>query len=51
MISVLKPTAIIIYGSANYECLRSLQKQGIKIIQFDSETSKAFAKGARYEQN
>lgn len=42
LIKSLKPTTIIIYGSSNYPCFEKLQKQGIKVIQFESKTSLDF---------
>ena len=47
MVRVLKPHTIIVYGSANYECFRILEKQGIKIIAYPGSTSKAFAGRAK----
>ena len=44
MIKVLKPTAILIYGSANYPCFEKLKNLGIKIIQFESKTSQDFSR-------
>lgn len=38
----LSPHTIIVYGSANYECFEKLKEQGIKIIDFPSQTAKAF---------
>lgn len=51
MIVRLKPTAIIVYGSSNYDCFEKARGIGIEIYQFDSDTSAAFAKGAVHEQN
>ena len=45
----LKPAAVIVYGSANYKCFKELANRGIRIIQFDSEASRAYAKGAKHE--
>ena len=42
MVRALKPTAIIVYGSANYGCLKQLESLGVGILQFDSDTSSAF---------
>ena len=44
MVERLKPHTIVIYGSANYECFKTLPKRGIRIISFPSDTSLAFAK-------
>ncbi|MCM1578390.1 MAG: DUF4417 domain-containing protein [Ruminococcus sp.] len=43
MVRVLNPHTIIVYGSANYPCFRELEKQGIKIVSYQSKTAKAFA--------
>lgn len=43
MINVLSPHTIIVYGSANYECFKVLEKKGITIISYPSRTSKVFA--------
>lgn len=51
MIDVLKPKAIVVYGSANYECFRCAVERGIEVIQFESETAKAFAKVVKNEQD
>ena len=40
MTRVLRPRAIIVYGSGNYECLRALKGEGIDIIPFDSKTNR-----------
>ncbi|MDO4851185.1 MAG: DUF4417 domain-containing protein [Actinomycetota bacterium] len=42
MVKVLRPTVIVVYGSANYECLKQLETLGVEVLQFDSETSCAF---------
>lgn len=42
LIKQLQPHTIIVYGSANYSCFKQLEKQGINIIAFSSETAKAF---------
>ena len=46
MIQALKPTVVIVYGSARPEALRLLEDHGIKVVQFDSDMSKAFKKEA-----
>ena len=38
----LKPHTIIAYGSAKYECFEKLKEKGIKIIDFPSQTARAF---------
>ena len=47
MVRVLQPYTIIVYGSANYQCFRKLEKQGIKIIAYSGKTTKAFSGVAR----
>lgn len=42
MVKRLSPHTIIVYGSANYECFKKSKEQGIKIIDFPSQTAKAF---------
>ena len=42
MIKRLKPHTIIIYGSAKYDCFEKLKEQGVIIIDFPSQTAKAF---------
>ena len=42
MVELINPHTIIVYGSSNYECFKKLEKMGIRIITFPSETSKAF---------
>lgn len=39
MVKVLKPYAIIVYGSAKYSCFETLKRFGIKIFEFQSRTS------------
>ncbi len=51
MIDVLKPKAIVVYGSANYECFRNTAERGIEVIKFESDTAKAFAKEVGDEQD
>lgn len=46
MLQVLDPTVIIVYGSVRPEALSLLEEHGVKVVQFDSDTSKAFAKEA-----
>ena len=45
MVEKLQPSAIIVYGSDNYAVFNMLRKEGIEIIQFDSEKAQAYAKG------
>ncbi len=42
MIKRLKPHTIIVYGSAKYNCFEKLKERNIKIIEFPSQTAKAF---------
>ena len=49
MIEILKPTVVIVYGSVNYEPIKRLKDLGIEVLQFESEMSKAFDKGASNE--
>ena len=44
MLRVLRPHTVIVYGSANYPPLRLLDEAGIRVIQFDSATSRRFSK-------
>lgn len=46
MVRVLSPHTIIVYGSANYECFKKLEAQGIRIIAFPGSTSIAYARRA-----
>lgn len=43
MIELLAPRAIIVYGSANYDCFKQLSESGIQIISFPSQTNVAFS--------
>ena len=42
MVKTLNPHTIIVYGSAKYDCFEKLKEQGINIIDFPSQTAKAF---------
>ena len=42
LIRVLHPHAIVVYGSANYDCFKKLTEQGILILSFQSQTALAF---------
>ena len=44
MLKILRPYAIIIYGSANYSCFDDAKAQGIQIVDFPSKTAKAFSR-------
>ncbi|MBQ3302154.1 MAG: DUF4417 domain-containing protein, partial [Eggerthellaceae bacterium] len=49
MIEALKPTVVIVYGSANIESIKRLKDLSIKVLQFDSDMSKSFGKRASNE--
>lgn len=40
MVERLCPKTIIVYGSSNYACFDSLRKAGIKVLEYESSTSK-----------
>lgn len=42
MVEILKPHTILVYGSANYACLKVLSGLGIRIIPYTSETNLAY---------
>ena len=42
MVKVLRPTTIIVYGSAEYECFNQLKERGIEIVSYQSKTAMAF---------
>lgn len=43
MMRRLSPHTIIVYGSADYDCLRELKRQGVQIIAYPSKTSMVYA--------
>ncbi len=47
MMSVLCPHTIIIYGSANYSCLKKLEERGVIILAYPSKTNKVFTGRAK----
>jgi len=49
MVDRLHPRVIIVYGSANYPCFKSLAEQGIIIVPFQSKTAKSFERRNDYE--
>jgi len=49
MVADLRPKVIIVYGSANYNCFEDLKSQGVKIVAFPSQTSRAFERRKSYE--
>lgn len=42
MVKRLKPHTIIVYGSPKYDCFEKSKEQGVNIIDFPSQTAKAF---------
>lgn len=42
MVRRLKPHTIVVYGSAKYDCFEKLKEQGIRVIDFPSQTARAF---------
>lgn len=50
MVSIIKPTHIIVYGSANYSFFKKLSQEGIDIIAFPSRKAKFFSKEEKNEQ-
>lgn len=44
MLESVKPKRIVVYGSKNSSVFLGVEKQGIEIIQFESETAMAFSK-------
>lgn len=47
MAEALDPAIVIVYGSANYVPFDLLRERGVRVIQFDSDTAKAFSKEAK----
>lgn len=46
MMKVLSPHTILVYGSANFQCFKELEKKGVTIIAYQSRTDKSFARRA-----
>jgi hypothetical protein len=44
MLDVVAPRRIVVYGSRNSAVFEEAEKRGVKIVQFDTETAKAFKK-------
>lgn len=44
MVEVLRPTTILVYGSANAACFTSLKDKGINVVSYPSATAVAFEK-------
>lgn len=42
MMRVLSPHTIIVYGSANYPCFKTLTAQGVEVVAYSSQTANAF---------
>lgn len=42
LVRVLHPHTIIVYGSANYQCFKKLEEQGIKVVSYPSRTASVF---------
>ena len=49
MIEIIKPKAIIVFGSVHYDFFNDLKKQGLEIINFPSKTSEVFARRKNHE--
>lgn len=49
MVDVLRPHTIIVYGSADYDCFKSLRNQGIHLVSYPSKTCEAFAGRKQHE--
>ena len=49
LVARVQPRAIIVYGSANYDCFRELEERGIRIVAFPGDTSRAFERRCRHE--
>lgn len=47
MVDTLKPEIILVYGSSNYECFDEVRKLGIRIISYESKTSKDFKRSKK----
>ena len=43
MSKTLSPHTIIVCGSANYDCFKRLEDQGVRVVSYPSKTSKAYA--------
>ena len=44
MLDVVAPRRIVVYGSRNSAVFEEAEKRGVEIVQFDTETAKAFKK-------
>lgn len=49
MAEILKPHTILVYGSSKGSCFDKLKEQGIRIVSFQSRTSKVFEGRKRHE--
>jgi len=50
LVNRLKPHTIITYGSANYNCFKKIENRGVKVISYESKTSKAYKRRNKNEQ-
>lgn len=50
MVDLIKPSVILVYGSANYGIFNDLANEGIVIKAYESSTSKAFKRRRNHEQ-
>lgn len=52
MVEVINPHTILIYGSANYDCFKTLSEAGIRIVSYASDTSIAYStkKGGEHHE-
>lgn len=46
MLNVIAPSRIIVYGSRNSPAFKEAEDLGVEIVQFDTETAKAFMNGS-----
>ena len=49
LVEKIHPPTILVYGSANYECFKTLKTVGINIVAYPSKTSEAFARRNKHE--
>lgn len=49
MVEELSPHTIIVYGSSSSDCFKKLEKQGIKIVSFQSKTARVYEGRKRNE--
>ena len=46
MLDAIAPSRIIVYGSRNSPAFKEAEDLGVEIVQFDTETAKAFMNGS-----